>query len=215
MRIALADDSTLFRTGLALMLAGAGIEVTAQVADGNELLATVAADEPDAVILDIRMPPTFTDEGIAVAQRLRQRHPGVAVLVLSTYAQTSYAVRLMGEVGRAGYLLKDRVEDLSMLADALQRVIRGEPVVDSEIVTRLLRRQVRHREIAELTEREREVLRLMAEGRSNAGIGRALHLAPKTVETHVSTVFTKLNLHAGAEENRRVLAVLVWLRATG
>lgn len=214
MRVALADDSTLFRTGLAMMLAAAGIEVVAQVDNGNALLAAVAAETPDAVILDIRMPPTFTDEGLVVADQLRLRHPGVGILVLSTYAQTSYAIRLLGDgmPGR-GYLLKDRVDDVTTLRDALRRITAGESVVDTEIVSRLLGRQQRVRELERLSEREREVMRLMAEGRSNNGISQQLHLTAKTVESHVSAVFLKLGLHPTPDQNRRVLAVLAWLRA--
>jgi DNA-binding NarL/FixJ family response regulator len=213
-RVALADDSALFRTGLAMMLTAAGIEVVTQAENGKVLLAAVAADPPDAVLLDIRMPPTFTDEGLVVARQLRERHPAVGILVLSTYAQTSYAIRLLGDgMPGLGYLLKDRVDDIAMLRDALRRVINGESVVDTEIVGRLLQRRNRVRELERLSERERDVLRLMAEGRSNAGIGQQLHLTAKTVESHVSAVFLRLGLHAAPNENRRVLAVLAWLRA--
>jgi DNA-binding NarL/FixJ family response regulator len=214
MRVALADDSPLFRDGLAMMLTAIGVEVTARAGDGNALLAAVAADEPDAVVLDIRMPPTFTDEGLTVAEQLRLRHPDVGVLVLSTYAQSSYAARLFGDepAGR-GYLLKDRVDDLETLRDGLERVARGESVVDSEVVQRLLRGQRRAHELRRLTEREREVLRLMAQGRSNTGIARRLYLTPKSVESYVTSVFAKLDLYATPDDNRRVRAVLAWLRA--
>ncbi|GIE99209.1 response regulator transcription factor [Paractinoplanes rishiriensis] len=214
MRVALADDSRLFRDGLAMMLTAAGIDVGARVGTGRELLAVVAADRPDAVILDIRMPPSFTDEGLRTAEELHDRYPQVGVLVLSTYAESSYAARLLGErAGGVGYLLKDRVDDVGTLRDALQRVVRGEAVVDQEVVLGLLRSRRRAHELGRLSDREREVLRLMAQGRSNAGIGRHLHLTAKSVEAHVSSVFTKLDLYATADDNRRVRAVLAWLRA--
>ncbi|GIF62837.1 DNA-binding response regulator [Asanoa ishikariensis] len=214
MRVALADDSALFRTGLVLLLGAAGVEVTTQAGDGRSLLAAIAADEPDAVLLDVRMPPSYTDEGLVVAEQVRLRHPRVGVLVLSTYARSSYATRLLGNgMSGLGYLLKDRVDDVATLRDALDRVVRGESVVDTEIVARLLDRQNGFRGLERLTGREREVLRLMAEGRSNKGIGQRLHLNAKTVESHVSAVFAKLGLHAAEDENRRVLAVLAWLRA--
>lgn len=211
----LADDSTLFRTGLAGLLTASGLDVTAQVKDGSALLAAVAYDPPDAVIVDIRMPPTFTDEGLIVAERLRRRHPSVGVLVLSTYAQTSYAVRLLSAGAHGvGYLLKDHVDDLATISDALRRVSAGESVVDSEIVVRLLQRENRALALNVLTLREREVLRLIAEGRSNVGIGQQLHLSAKTVEAHVGCIFVKLGLNVVADDNRRVLAALAWLRST-
>jgi DNA-binding NarL/FixJ family response regulator len=214
MRVALADDSRLFRNGLALMLAGTGVDVTAEVGDGTALLAAVAADLPDAVVIDIRMPPTYTDEGLRTAETIRRRHPAVGVLVLSTYAQTSYAVRLLGKAADGvGYLLKDHVDDLETLLDALERVVRGESVVDQEVVLRLLRAHQRSRELERLNDREREVLRLMAQGWSNAGIARQLYLTAKSVESYVSSVFTKLDLLPTADDNRRVRAVLAWLQS--
>ena len=213
MRVALADDSRLFRDGLATLLGAAGIDVTAAVGDGEALLAAVAADPPDAVILDIRMPPAFTDEGLRTAEEMRRRHPGVGVLVLSTYAETAYATRLLGATaGGAGYLIKDRVEDVDALLDALARVARGESVVDQDVVRRLVLARRRTDELDRLGAREREVLRLMAEGRSNAGIARHLHLSGKSVESYVSSVFTKLDLPPASDDNRRVRAVLTWLR---
>jgi DNA-binding NarL/FixJ family response regulator len=215
MRVAVADDSALFRQGLALLLGDQGIEVTAQTAHGQQLLAAVNADPPDVAILDIRMPPTFTDEGLATAAQLRRFHPRVAVLMLSTYAETPYAVRLLqGGARGAGYLLKDRVTDAAALVDALHRLAAGETVVDPDIVTTLVAQQRRVSQLDLLTDREREVLRLLAEGRSNSGIGRVLHLSPKTVEAHVASVFTKLGLSDDPHDNRRVLAVLAWLRST-
>jgi len=214
-RVALADDSALFRQGLALLLNSVGVVVSAQAATPDDLLRQFARDPPDAVILDIRMPPTYTDEGLALAERLRGLYPGTGVLVLSTYAVTGYAVRLL-EAGMrgVGYMLKDRVDDVDALRDALARVVAGELVVDPEIVARLLARKRRAVELDSLTEREREVLRLMAEGRSNAGIGHGLHLSQKTVEAHVASLLAKLGLPPAADDNRRVLAVLKWLRAT-
>lgn len=215
MRVALADDSALFRGGLAMLLSAAGAQVTAQAASGAEMLCLIDAEPPEAVVLDIRMPPTYTDEGLVTAERLRASHPGVGVLVLSTYPQTSYAVRLFESCrSGVGYLLKDHVDDVGTLCDALTRVAAGENVVDPGIVSRLLARGRAGGAtgLAGLTGREREVLRLMAEGRSNSGIGRRLFLSPKTVEAHVNRVFMKLGLHATPDDNRRVLAVLAWLR---
>jgi DNA-binding NarL/FixJ family response regulator len=213
-RVALAEDSGLFRQGLVLLLKEQAIEVTAQTSTGERLLAAVNADPPDVAILDIRMPPTFTDEGLATATRIREKHPSVAVLVLSTYAETPYAMRLLqGGARGVGYLLKDHVADAATLVDALRRVSSGETVIDSDIVTALFTQQRRASQLDPLTDRERDVLRLLAEGRSNAGISQVLHLSAKTVEAHVASVFTKLGLSAAPNDNRRVLAVLAWLRA--
>ena len=215
MRVALADDSTLFRQGLALLLEDHGVDVTDQLATGDQLLAAIRADPPDAAIVDIRMPPTFTDEGLVLADRIRELHPAVAVLVLSTYAETPYAIRLLQRGGRGvGYLLKDRVADASALIGALQRITSGEAVIDADLVATLVAQQHRAKQLDPLTTRERDILRLLAEGRSNAGIGKILHLSPKTVEPHVASVFLKLGLSSDADDNRRVLAVLAWLRAT-
>ncbi|MDT3444999.1 response regulator transcription factor [Pseudofrankia sp. BMG5.37] len=214
MRVAVADDSALFREGLVLLLRHAGIEVTVAAGTAEELLAAVDADPPDAVILDIRMPPTFTDEGVRAAERLCATYPGVGVVVLSTYAETPHVVRLLGDgFGGVGYLLKDRVDDVDTLLDALRRVASGRLVVDEQIVAPLLAHRRRASALARLTDRERTVLRHMAEGRSNQGIGAALHLAPKTVENHVASLLAKLDLPIAADDNRRVLAVLAWLRA--
>jgi DNA-binding NarL/FixJ family response regulator len=214
MRVALADDSALFRGGLAALLEASGLEVTAQAASGDELLKAVAADPPEAVVLDLRMPPTFTDEGLAVAEQLRSRHATLGVLVLSTYADASYAARLLRSGGRyTGYLLKDRVEDSDALCDALTRVAEGSTVIDPEIVAGLLTRSRTTTALDQLTHREREVLRLMAEGRSNQRISRELYLSAKTVESHIAAVFTKLGLPPSSDDNRRVLAVLTLLRA--
>jgi DNA-binding NarL/FixJ family response regulator len=214
-RVALADDSALFRRGLATLLAASGVEVTAQVPSGAELLVEVAADLPDAVVLDLRMPPSFTDEGLVVAEQLRARFPTLGILVLSTYAEVSYAARLLQSGTRhVGYLLKDRVEDSDALLDALRRIVAGESVVDPDIVSRLLGRSRSTSAVDQLTVREQDVLRAMAEGRSNAAIGKELFLSAKTVETHIAAVFTKLGLPQSSDDNRRVLAVLTYLRQT-
>ncbi|ABD09478.1 two component transcriptional regulator, LuxR family [Frankia casuarinae] len=216
MRVAVADDSALFREGLAMLLAAAGVEVVAQAGTADEIIDQLAGNRPDAVILDIRMPPTFTDEGLIAAETIRAAHPAMGILVLSTYAETPYALRLLGDGGGGiGYLLKDRVDDITALHDALRRVVSGRLVVDEEVIAGLLAHRRRADELERLTARERAVLRHMAEGRSNQGIGAKLHLAPKTVENHVANVFTKLRMPASADDNRRVLAVLAWLRATG
>jgi len=216
MRVAIADDSGLFREGLALLLETAGVEVAAQARSGEELFAVLpklGEAALDAVVLDIRMPPTFTDEGIRAAHQVRRERPGVGVLVLSTYAETAYAVQLLEQGARGlGYLLKDRVDDAGSLREALERVVGGETVVDPQIVERLLRRRSGAPAVEKLSEREREVLTLMAEGRSNAGIARRLHLGLKTVEGHVANIFMRLELNSDSDDNRRVLAVLSWLR---
>jgi DNA-binding NarL/FixJ family response regulator len=211
-RVAVADDSALFREGLARLLSDAGAEVTVQAKTGDELLARIAAAPPDVVVLDIRMPPTFTDEGLATAEAVRDRHPGVAVLVLSTYAESAYAVRLL-EHGAAGvgYLLKDRVDSTRTLVDSLARLQAGESVIDPDIVTRLLTRRGRSA-LDDLTPREKLVLSLMAEGRSTIGIGTELGVSVKTVETQIASIFNRLDLPATVDTNRRVLAVLTWLR---
>jgi DNA-binding NarL/FixJ family response regulator len=214
MRVALADDSALFRRGLALLLDQAGVEVAWQARNADELLARLDLATPDVAILDIRMPPSFTEEGLAAAEQIRRRHPEVAILVLSTYAETHYAARLLAIGPRAvGYLLKDRVDDITALGEALQRLQHGEAVVDPEIVARLVARPRRDPALARFSDRERNVLALMAEGRSNAGIAQRLFLSAKTVEAHVNAVFTKLSLPASGDDNRRVLAVLSYLRA--
>lgn len=216
MRVALADDSALFREGLASLLTAAHVDVTVQARSGAELLARVAKDLPDVAIVDIRMPPTFTDEGLVTAEQLGDAHPEVAVLVLSTYAEPRYAMRLLASGrGGIGYLLKDRVADVPDLCESLRRLCAGEPVIEPSLVERLMRRQRVNGSLAVLSDRERDVLRLMAEGRSNAGICHALSLSAKTVERHVGSIFSKLCLLPGDDDNRRVLAVLTWLRATG
>ena len=216
MRVALADDSGLFRASLALLLEASGAEVTAAVPSGAELLAAIRPDPPDAVILDIRMPPTFTDEGIRTAADLHRQHPATGILVLYTYAETRYASQLLDRVPRGvGYLLKDNVTDAGALMESLSRVAAGGTVVDPAIVGRLLERKHKPSMFGALNERELEVLRHMAEGRSNLGIARELFLSARPVETHVTSVFTKLGLTQSDTENNRVRAVLAFLRSAG
>jgi DNA-binding NarL/FixJ family response regulator len=214
MRIVICDDSALFRRGLALLLADVGVEVVDQARDTAQLYAALPTCAPDAVILDIRMPPTFTDEGLTAAADLRRDHPHLGILVLSTYAETVYAIRLLETGPGVGYLLKDRVDDATILRDAIERVTRGETVVDPDIVNRLFARRREQKVVDRLTERERHVLALMAEGRSNTAIARTMHLGEKTVESHITAVMTKLDLEPTPDNNRRVLAVLTWMRAT-
>ena len=215
MRVAIADDSALLRQGLARLLTDDGCVVVATVGDGDALLRAIEPVPPDAVIIDIRMPPTHTDEGIVAAQAIRERHPDVAILVLSSYLESEYATRLLDEVpARAGYLLKERVSDVGVVIDALRRLVDGECVIDPTIVSRLLRRASRVVTAFEtLTGREREVLALMAEGRTNGAIGKQLFLSKKTVEAHVRTIFLKLDLTMSPDDDRRVLAVLTMLRS--
>ncbi|PRY50232.1 LuxR family two component transcriptional regulator [Geodermatophilus tzadiensis] len=213
LRVVVADDAALFREGLSRLLAEAGFAVTAAVGDAGALLAHVAADPPDVALVDIRMPPTHTTEGLEAARTLRARHPGTGVLVLSAHVETGYALQLIenGATG-AGYLLKERVADVTELSDAVRRVAAGGLVVDPGVVATLVGRRRVHSPLDALSEREREVLAVMAEGRSNQAIGERLFLSPKTVEAYVRSVFTKLGLHQGVDDNRRVLAVLAFLR---
>jgi DNA-binding NarL/FixJ family response regulator len=216
MRLAIADDSGLFRSSLKLLLEATGAQVTATAPSGTELLVAIKGNLPDAVILDIRMPPSFTDEGITTAAELRRLYPRVGVLVLSTYAETSYASRLLETVSNGvGYLLKDNVTDAGALLQNLARVAAGETVIDPVIVRRLLQRNRMPSLIDSLNERERAVLAQMAEGRSNLGIAQQLFLSPRTVETHVSSVFAKLGLDQTDTDNNRVRAVLAFLRSAG
>jgi DNA-binding NarL/FixJ family response regulator len=214
MRLAIAEDSGLFRSSLIMLLQASGAEVTAGVASGAELLAAVVAGLPDAVILDIRMPPSFTDEGISTAAELRRLYPRVGILVLSTYAETSYASQLLETVpAGAGYLLKDNVTDARTLMDSLARVADGGTVMDPTIVRRLLGRNRKPSKMNALNERECTVLRQMAEGRSNLGIAKELFLSPRTVEAHVTSIFMKLGLDQAETDNNRVRAVLAFLRS--
>lgn len=214
MRVVIADDAMLMREGLARLLSEAGFEVTGKYSDGDELVRRLDAAGAEVAIVDIRMPPTHTDEGLIAAERIRNSHPDVGVLVLSQYLESRYATRLLeNHPERVGYLLKERVSDIAVLADALRRVHEGECVIDPTIVARLVTRS-RDNALADLTEREREVLGLMAEGHSNRGICDQLILSPKTVEAHVGHILQKLNLPASFEYHRRVLAVLTYLRQT-
>lgn len=214
MRVVIADDSVLFRQGLARLLADAGCDVVATAQDGRELLREVELTRPDVAVIDIKMPPTHTDEGLAAAHRIRQAHPAMGVLVLSQYLEAEYAMRLLTDTPQhAGYLLKDRVSAVAVLVDALERVVAGECVIDPTIVSRLLHRPREPGPLDALTDREREVLALMAEGRSNGAIAHRLAVSSKTLETHVRQILQKLGLSESAEDNRRVLAVLTHLRA--
>jgi len=216
MRVTIADDSVLLREGLARVLSESGFEIVAQVGNAVDLLAAVDADPPDVCIVDIRMPPTNTTEGLEAAIALRERHPKVGVLVLSQYVETHYAMRLLARgADGVGYLLKDRVADLGELVAALRAVASGRSVIDPTVVSRLVSRRREVDPLQTLSAREREVLALMAEGRSNRAIGERLFLSPKTVEAHVSAIFSKLDIEDTADDNRRVLSVLSWLRGQG
>jgi DNA-binding NarL/FixJ family response regulator len=213
MRIVIADDEMLLREGLARLLGDAGFDVVAKAADGDELLRAVRLTSPDVAIVDIKMPPTHTDEGIVAAHEIRASHPAVGVLVLSHYLESVYAMRLLEEhPEHLGYLLKERVSDIAVLADALRRIAEGECVLDPTIVARLVNRPRAPDPLADLTDREREVLALIAEGRSNQSVGDKLFLSTKTVETHIRQIFQKLGLGGSPDSHRRVLAVLAFLR---
>jgi DNA-binding NarL/FixJ family response regulator len=214
MRVIVAEDLMLTREGIVRLLAEAGVEVIAQAPDADGLLGLVAREPPDAVILDIRMPPTHTDEGIVAAGRIRDAFPGVGVLVLSQYVEPTWALRLISEHPEGvGYLLKERVMDAAVIVDALRRVIDGETVVDPTIVARLLGRRRRQDPLAALTTREREVLGLVAEGMTNRAIAQRLVVAERTIEAHMSSIFGKLDLPETPDHHRRVLAVLTLLRS--
>jgi DNA-binding NarL/FixJ family response regulator len=213
-RVVIADDELLLRDGLERLLIETGVDVVGKVGNANELLRKVALTRPDVAIVDIKMPPTHTDEGLVAAEQIRTNHPDIAVLVLSQYLDSRYAARLVEQhPGGVGYLLKQRVSDLALLTDALERLRDGECVVDPTIVSRLLHRRQATGPLDELTDRERDVLALLAEGRSNKGICERLFLSPKTVEGHVKHIFQKLNIDASADDHRRVLAVITYLRA--
>ncbi len=209
----IADDTALLRNGIARMLAESGIEVAGLARDGTEAVALVAREQPDVAILDIKMPPTHTDEGLVAADEIRRRFPTTGVLILSQYVESAYALRLIeGGKGHAGYLLKDRVLDSRHLAEAIGRVAAGETVVDPELVGTLIAGRREDSPLERLTVREREVLQLMAEGLTDRGIGQLLWLTPRTVETHIRHILQKLNLPNDASHNRRVHAVLAYLR---
>lgn len=214
LRLVLADNSLLLREGLARVLADAGFVIVGQAANAAELDALVREHRPDVAIVDIRMPPTHTDEGLRAAEAIRAEFgTAVGILVLSQYVETSFALRLVADgAGGVGYLLKDRVEDLDDFADAIRRIARGGSVIDPEVVAQLVRRRRARVPLDDLTEREREVLALMAEGRSNQAISDRLFLAPKTVEAHIASIYSKLELLPAPDDHRRVLAVLAHLR---
>jgi DNA-binding NarL/FixJ family response regulator len=213
MRIVIADDSLIAREGIVRLLAAGGVDVVAQCGNADELLRAVETTTPDAAVVDIRMPPSYTDEGLVAAQTLRAAHPGLGVLVLSQHLDAGYALRLFEEnPGGVGYLLKERVSDIGAVVDALQRVVAGETVVEPAIVAELLGRLRRGDPLAGLTQREREVLALVAEGFSNRAIAARLFVVERTVEAHVTSIFLKLGLADSGDHHRRVLAVLAYLR---
>jgi DNA-binding NarL/FixJ family response regulator len=215
LRVVLADDSVLLREGVAQLLAQAGFEVVGLAADADELLRLVGEHQPDVAVVDIRMPPTYTDEGLRATHTIRTEHPGVGVLVLSQYVRPSYAFELLGDgAERVGYLLKDRVTDLQELTDALRRVADGGTVLDPLVVSQLVGRPRQDENaLADLSDREREVLALMAEGRSNQAIAERLFITERTVEKHAKNIFVKLRLPTSPHDHRRVLAVVAYLRA--
>ena len=214
MRVILADDSVLFREGMARILSEAGFVITGHAGNPTELLDLVRHDAPDVAIIDIRMPPSHSTEGVEAAVEIRRTSPGVGLLLLSQHVEAHYAMRLMTEFeGGVGYLLKDRVSDLAAFAGDVRRVANGDCVIDSELVARLVAKKREGDSLPALTERERKVLALMAQGRSNSALSAELCLSAKTVEAHVRSIFTKLNLAPDAGDHRRVLAVLAFLRS--
>jgi DNA-binding NarL/FixJ family response regulator len=214
MRVVIAEDSVLLRAGLARLLDDGGVEVVAQVGDGPGLVAAVDAHRPDLAVVDVRMPPTHTDEGLRAALEARQRVPSTAILVLSQYVEERYAAELLAGGARGiGYLLKERVADVGEFLAAVRRVGEGGAAIDPEVVAQLLGRRRRTDPLEGLSARELEVLALMAEGRSNAGIAERLVVTEGAVEKHISSIFAKLGLPAAPSDHRRVLAVLTYLRA--
>ena len=214
MRVVVAEDNALLREGLTHLLRRRGHEVVAAVADADALLAAVAAHRPDVAVIDVRMPPTHTDEGMRAALALRRDHPDVAILVLSQYVETRYAAQLLADrYGGVGYLLKDRVADVGDFLDALTRVAAGGTALDYEVVSHIIRTSRHGSTLDTLTVRERQVLALMAEGRSNTAIAGALHLSNASVEKHITSIFGKLGLPQSDTDHRRVLAVLRYIRA--
>ena len=214
MRVVVADDTMLLREGVALLLGEAGFEVVGQAADAEELVASVLDHTPDVAIVDLRMPPTHTDEGLRAALTIRAQHPGTGVLVLSQHADVGLAMKLLDSGAEGvGYMLKDRVADLDDFADAIRRVAAGGSALDPTIVSHLLSKRRATGPLDEITAREREVLELMAEGRSNQGIAERLYITERAVEKHATNIFLKLQLPAAAEDHRRVLAVLAFLQS--
>jgi DNA-binding NarL/FixJ family response regulator len=212
-RVVIADDSVLLREGLVRVVAEGGFDVVDHVGNADELLASVRRDEPDVAIVDVRMPPTYTDEGARAARDIRQRHPDVGVLVLSQVVEPTHALALFTDNAQGfGYLLKDRVVEIDEFLDAIRRVARGGTAIDPEVIAELVGRRRDDGPIGELTPREREVLGLMAEGRSNQAISQKLFLSTRTIETHVNSIFLKLGLLPAPDDHRRVLAVLAFLR---
>jgi DNA-binding NarL/FixJ family response regulator len=211
-RVIVADDSVLLREGVVRLLEEAAFDVVGQAGDGEELMRKVRAHKPDVAVIDIRMPPTRTDEGLRAALAIREEMPETGVLVLSQYLEEEYALELLGDdAAGVGYLLKDRVSDLERFGDAVRRVAEGGSALDPEVVSQMLGRRRIEDPLAELTPREREVLRLMAEGRSNQAIAESLVISERAVEKHVTSIFGKLDLQPAAEDHRRVLAVLAFL----
>ena len=212
LRVVVADDSVLLREGLVRILGEAGFDVVAQAGDGDDLMRKVRAHKPDLAVVDVRMPPTHTDEGIRAARDIRAEMPEVGVLVLSQYVEETYARELLADdASGVGYLLKDRVGDLDVLVDALRRIDAGGSALDPEVVSLILGRRRVDDPLEELTPREREVLALMAEGRSNSGIAKKLVVTERAVEKHVTGIFGKLDLPTGSDDHRRILAVLAFL----
>jgi DNA-binding NarL/FixJ family response regulator/class 3 adenylate cyclase len=213
LRVVLADDSVLLREGIARLLEDAGFDIVGRSGDADDLMLKVRSYSPDVAIVDIRMPPTHTDEGLRAAAEIREKHPGTGVLVLSQYLESGYALELLSESAEGvGYLLKDRVADVDEFCAAVRRVAEGGSALDPEVVSRLVGRRRRDDPIADLTPREREVLELMAEGRSNQAISERMYVTMRAVEKHVTSIFVKLGLPAASEDHRRVLAVLAFLR---
>ena len=213
MRVALAEDSVLLREGLVRILREIGFDVVGQAGTAEEFLRDVRAHQPDVTIVDIRMPPTFTDEGLRAAQQVRAQHPGIGVLVLSQYVEPEYAMELLADSAEGvGYLLKERVSNIDDFAAAVRRVAAGGSALDPTVVSQIVGRRRKDDPLAVLTPREREVLGLMAEGRSNQGIAERLVISERAVEKHATNIFLKLQLPAAAEDHRRVLAVLAFLQ---